>query len=362
MKKRMLFWGAAAAMTAAMSMQAFASGWQQNENGWWYGTNADNTSWYSSGWQWIDGNGDQKAECYYFNENGYLLTSAVTPDNYTVNADGAWVIDGVVQTQTVTLKTGWHEDQYGWKYYTGDKFLTSQWRTIQGSRYYFDDIGHMVTGFQEIDGYEYYFDEDGVLKKKDFYLDGFHYIVNSSNGRIQDMVDEYDWDEYQKESSNSSKKNNSSQNSSSKNDDDANNNVSEEPEEGELALDFAEEVVNLVNEERAKEGLPALSIDSDAESAAQIRAMELESSFSHTRPDGRKFSTALVEAGIDYRSAGENIAWGQRSPQEVVEDWMNSSGHRANILNSNYTSIGVGCYRSASGGYYWTQLFFRPWD
>ena len=65
----------------------------------------------------------------------------------------------------------------------------------------------------------------------------------------------------------------------------------------------------------------------------------------------------LDEQGVNYMSAGENIAYGQRTPEEVMNAWMNSQGHRENILNSRYTSIGVGCYQSSNGTLYWTQLF-----
>ena len=122
---------------------------------------------------------------------------------------------------------------------------------------------------------------------------------------------------------------------------------------------FANEVVRLVNEERAKAGLPALTVDRGAASAAQVRAKEIERSFSHTRPDGSSFNSALTEAGVNFSGAGENIAYGQNSPEKVMEGCMNSSGHRANILNSSYTSIGVGHYQNASGVNYWTQLFIR---
>lgn len=116
-------------------------------------------------------------------------------------------------------------------------------------------------------------------------------------------------------------------------------------------------VVELVNEERAKVGLAPLTLKEDVTEAAQVRAAEAVKSFSHTRPDGRHFSTALTEAGVSYRGAGENIAWGQKTPEQVMEGWMNSEGHRANILNEKYTSIGVGYYPSANGVNYWSQLF-----
>ena len=122
---------------------------------------------------------------------------------------------------------------------------------------------------------------------------------------------------------------------------------------------FANQVVKLVNEERAKAGLSPLSVNSKAANAAQTRAREIEKYFSHTRPDGSSFNTALTEAGVSFRGAGENIAYGQITPQQVMEGWMNSSGHRANILNANYTSIGVGHYKNGAGVDYWTQLFIQ---
>lgn len=119
---------------------------------------------------------------------------------------------------------------------------------------------------------------------------------------------------------------------------------------------FAAQVVSLVNAERAKNGLSALKVDNRVTAAAQTRAGELKRSFSHSRPDGRSCFTALTEAGASYRGAGENIAYGQTSPQAVMNAWMNSSGHRANILSNKYTTIGVG-YTMIGGVPYWTQMF-----
>lgn len=120
---------------------------------------------------------------------------------------------------------------------------------------------------------------------------------------------------------------------------------------------YAAEVVRLVNVEREKAGLSDLTINDKAQAAAQIRAGELQQSFSHTRPNGTTPFTALTEAGASYQTAGENIAMGQKTPAEVVNAWMNSAGHRANILNDQFTSIGVGYTTDANGTAYWSQLF-----
>lgn len=120
---------------------------------------------------------------------------------------------------------------------------------------------------------------------------------------------------------------------------------------------FASQVIDLVNQERAKEGLPALKYNEKVANAALVRAKETETLFDHTRPNGSSFSTALTENGVVFNGAGENIAYGQKSPEEVMKGWMNSPGHRANIMNKNFTTIGVGYYQNANGVKYWTQLF-----
>lgn len=136
------------------------------------------------------------------------------------------------------------------------------------------------------------------------------------------------------------------------------NGTDQSPEDntGSMQGDFASQVAALVNAERAKYGLSALTVDTKVQQAALVRAKETAQSFSHTRPNGSSFSTALTEAGVSYRTAGENIAYGQTTPQQVMNAWMNSSGHRANILNANYTTIGVG-YTVINGTAYWAQLF-----
>ena len=130
----------------------------------------------------------------------------------------------------------------------------------------------------------------------------------------------------------------------------------ETPDDSDPQGDFAAQVAALVNAARAEYGLPALTVDAKVQQAAQVRARESAQSFSHTRPDGSSFSTALTEAGVSYTRSGENIAYGQTTPQQVVQAWMDSAGHRANILDAGFTHIGVG-YAVVDGTAYWAQLF-----
>lgn len=105
---------------------------------------------------------------------------------------------------------------------------------------------------------------------------------------------------------------------------------------------FAEQVVTLVNRIRIANGLNKLTTYDKLTEVAQLRAGEIKTSYSHTRPDGTLCFTALEEAGLRSTTAGENIAKGYSTPERVVDAWMNSPGHRANILNPAYTMIGVG--------------------
>lgn len=116
---------------------------------------------------------------------------------------------------------------------------------------------------------------------------------------------------------------------------------------------YVDQVITLVNAERAKEGLQPLAKNDTLCEAAQVRSEELVTKFSHTRPDGSDCFTILNDFNVSYWSAGENIAYGQSTPEIVMDDWMNSTGHRANILASDYNQIGVGCYKNGRT-LYWT--------
>lgn len=101
MKKMIKVLGLVALMTLGMSIQAFAGEWKNDNIGWWWQN--DNGTYPVNKWEWLDGNKDGIAECYYFNESGYMLANTVTPDNYTVNENGAWIVNGVVQTKSVSM-------------------------------------------------------------------------------------------------------------------------------------------------------------------------------------------------------------------------------------------------------------------
>lgn len=121
----------------------------------------------------------------------------------------------------------------------------------------------------------------------------------------------------------------------------------------------AGQVVSLVNKERTSRGLVALKGDSALNKVAQLKAEDMAENgyFSHTSPTYGSAFDMLKAHNIKYKTAGENIAYGQKTAQTVMNGWMNSSGHRANILKSSYTKLGVGYAVSKNGTPYWVQIF-----
>lgn len=134
----------------------------------------------------------------------------------------------------------------------------------------------------------------------------------------------------------------------------------DEPEADEIDIDaWREEVTALVNEERAKAGISPLVLDLKLNKTAQRHSEDMVENnfFNHTNLSGQSPFDRMAEDGISYMAAGENIAYGQRTPEEVMNSWMNSEGHRNNILNGAYNKIGIGIAVTEYGTIYWTQNF-----
>ncbi|WHX41463.1 SafA/ExsA family spore coat assembly protein [Mesobacillus sp. AQ2] len=125
------------------------------------------------------------------------------------------------------------------------------------------------------------------------------------------------------------------------------------------AKSIESQVIQLTNHERAKNGLKPVAADWQLSRVARYKSAEMrdKSYFSHTSPTYGSPFTMMRNFGVNHRSAAENIAAGQRTPHEVVQSWMNSPGHRKNILSPAYTHIGVGHAAGGDYGHYWTQMF-----
>lgn len=120
--------------------------------------------------------------------------------------------------------------------------------------------------------------------------------------------------------------------------------------------DKASDVLSLVNQERNAAGLKKVSLSEDLNRVAELRAAEIAENWSHTRPDGSEWKTAFGEAGVSASYRGENLGKGQYSADLVVDAWMNSEGHKENILNKKFTKMGVASV-VIDGVTYWVQVF-----
>ena len=243
----------------------------------------------------------------------------------TVNGKDYWYENGVKQGTTGRGKEIYDPDSNAWYWLDakqgGAKAVNKDvYQESNGGKWVrYDANGHMIKGWDTNDDGTYYFDQVyGTMAKGIVTIDGNLYLFDVDTGVMQASIT-----------------------------------TSEEA--------MADRVIELVNQERTSRGLQPLVKDDRLMVAAAARAKELSQRYSHTRPNGSECFTILWHLGIDYGYAGENIAMGQRTPEIVMNDWMNSSGHRANILNENYDCIGVG-YTMVDGYPYWVQLFTGDFD
>ncbi|SHH60907.1 Uncharacterized conserved protein YkwD, contains CAP (CSP/antigen 5/PR1) domain [Sporobacter termitidis DSM 10068] len=130
--------------------------------------------------------------------------------------------------------------------------------------------------------------------------------------------------------------------------------------DSQAVANYKAEVVRLVNIEREKAGVADLAAMDKLADMADVRAQEASTDFRHVRPDGSRCFTIFGEYSLRYYAAGENLACGFKTPEEVVKAWMNSASHKQNLLDADFTYIGIGYYLSDSGTPYWSQLFYTP--
>lgn len=133
------------------------------------------------------------------------------------------------------------------------------------------------------------------------------------------------------------------------------------PSASSTAESYENKVIALVNKERSKRGLSMLAKDARLARTARLKSQEMvtKNYFSHTSPVYGSPFTMMQSFGIRFTAAGENIAMGQKTPEAVMSAWMNSPGHRSNILSPAYNRIGIGYARKSNGVAYWTQEFIK---
>ena len=225
--------------------------------------------------------------------------------------------------------------------------MKSSWLSINGTWYSMDSAGYMEIGWVN-DGSSWYFmdTESGAMRVGWVNVNGNWYYMNPANGGRM-LANGYTPDGYYVDGNGVYRPGVGTAQSGGQDNSQSSEQLSE--------AQFEDQVIELVNQERAKQGISPVKKDAGLTNTADVRAAELEVLFSHDRPDGSDCFTAYPR-GFGYK--GENIAAGQRNPEEVMDSWMHSSGHRANILNPNYDSIGVG-YSAEDGTPHWVQNFGR---
>lgn len=324
------------AFSSIISTPVFAAGWTKgiSRNAWWY--DLGNGNFHKNSWQWIDGNSDGIAECYLFDNDGWMYENTKTPDGYDVNSNGAWTVNGIVQTKKLnfvttskTSKSGSTSKFSGGG--SGGSGSGSSRFSGGGSGGSSGSSGFSGSSLSNTDSLSSNTSKTRISRTLVQEDDGYYYVSRYSDGSVEKEKTRLKTEEE----------------------------LAREREEKLINKkeDYRQEIVRLVNEERTKRGIAKLSIDNSLMEIADIRAEEITENFSHTRPDGTSFRTLYDDYGLENYSGGENIAMGQKNPEDVMRSWMNSSGHRENILRSHYTSIGIGI--AVKNGYaYWVQNFY----
>ncbi len=337
-------WKVAAAVVltgSMMNLTAFAGQWAYNSQGWWYSTKSDGTDWYKNEWQWIDGNCDGTAECYYFNADGYMLANTATPDGYTVNTDGAWVENGVVQTKASGNAAS--------NVTTGTVHIPDMEETMDTSDTE-EETEDMSDAETESRTALHAAAKTTAARKKSKTRKKTLLSDSSTDiqwGDVQVIEPEEDGTEtvFQSDTETGETLTKSESESNSEKD----------------FSDYARKCFDLINEKRKANGVDELEWNDTIAEACDTRAQELAERFSHLRPDGTICFTAFDEVGLDTPAEGENIACGQATPKLAVNAWMKSKGHRENILKEGYTDSAIGFYYDEDKNeYYWVQMFGRP--
>ncbi|OON84850.1 hypothetical protein BXO88_15310 [Oribacterium sp. C9] len=291
----------------------------------------------SAGWQATD------AGWRYLNESGQPVYGNWVNDNqswYYIDSNGI-------------MSTGWIKIGDSWYHMSESGAMQcNAWINSGNNWYYLGPDGRMITNKEvKLSGKRYCFDENGIMLHDTYSPEGLY--IGSDGAVIADEAEDVDtYDSYNDSDTSDSYTYYNYGYSYGTSGSSVNNRSSASD-----VREFQEEVFKLVNEARKKNGSSKLSLSDELCELANIRAEELTESFSHSRPDGSSCFTVMDGSSYDDGYKGENIACGQRTPDSVMTSWLNSSGHRKNILNRNYSEIGVGFYEDASGYRYWVQLF-----
>lgn len=270
------------------------------------------------------GNFGRKAIAVLLAASASVWAAAPVYAGWTRTQTGQWTFQG----ENGSL-TGWQMLGEKWYYFSADGIMQTGWLKLGDTWYYLDTSGAMKTGWQKIGSQWYFLNGSGAMQTGWMDWNGCRYYFKP-DGSMAVGSQTIQGQEYRF---------------------DAGGALLESPDS------MAQKVLDLVNAHRKEAGLAPLELDAQLNQAAAVRAKESAQNFSHTRPNGQSCFTILDEMQIDYGSAGENIAMNYETPEAVVNGWMNSPGHRANILTAEFSRMGIGCFRDGQGSLCWAQLF-----
>ena len=316
-------------------------GWKKNNIGWWYqysdGTFPNNTwaninnkmyhfntsGYMQTGWIIVDGNwyfldtsgamvSSQWVGNYYLDNNGVMLKNTQTPDGHYVDSNGKWI------------QPGWKKNNIGWWYqYPNGTFPSNTWLNLSNRWYYFNTNGYMQTGWVLVDGKWYFLDASGAMVSNRWI--GNYYL--GSDGAM--LTNTWTPDGYY---------------------------VGHDGAVVDSAKMWREKMLFLINKERSKNGVPTLELLDIVNYTSTVKAIDMYEigKLDHYSPNLGYFYNQFEEVGLSYLSGGENIAYGYPTVESVMNGWMNSPGHKANILTDAYTHVGLGFYNG-----YWVQQFVQ---
>lgn len=269
--------------------------------------------------------GGTEATSYALENQNTIKKQVKISNGWSKGYDGKWYYyrDGA------KVKDKWLLDNGTWYYLTQDGSMKIGWLKDNGKWYYLNQNGSMKKGWLQEGNKWYYLTQNGSMKIGWLSDNGIWYYFYSNGQMAHDTV----IDGYKLDSSGvwvDSKKS------------------------------FEVQVLDLVNKERAKVGLKALKLNSSLTNVAKIKSKDMHdlNYFSHNSPTYGSPFDMMQQFNITYRAAAENIAAGYTTPESVMTGWMNSPGHKANILNKSFTEMGIGIYKGDRGyKNYWTQMF-----
>ena len=373
-------------------------GWKYISNNWYY---FDNNGLMKTGW--IKDNGSW----YYLDNSGAMKTGWVRDNGkwYYLDNSGAmktgWIKDNekwYYLDNSGAMKTGWIKDNGNWYYLDNSGAMKTGWIKDNGKWYYSDSSGIMQTGTIKVAGKVYYLNKSGEMQTGNVKIGDTSYKFALNGEAIGDNIPayekEFDSNNNLVNSNNESNNNGNSSTGENNSTDNAhtsirpsgsnqiggggvsqpnnpgtvkgdNSSINVEglpllPENYSVTIQQSAEnkILELMNQKRRKAGLQPLTMDNKLLSVARYKSNDMiqNNFFSHTNPDGTKWTNWLKDIGYNYNATAENIAYNTYDAVELFNQWWNSTGHRENMMNPSYTKVGVGVVYG-NGKYMGTQTF-----